>query len=96
MKPVFRLDDPTDDDVSTFHRDGFLILPEVFTDEGLKGLTEEILSLQEVKDYFKSLSKSNPEADNLPPKHPSSYFVRPWNDRGPWGDRLIDAPLVPA
>ena len=96
MKPVFRLDEPTDDDVSTFHRDGFLILPEVFTDEGLKGLTEEILSLQEVKDYFKSLSKSNPEADNLPPKHPSSYFVRPWNDRGPWGDRLIDAPLVTA
>ena len=59
MKPVFRLDEPTDDDVSTFHRDGFLILPEVFTDEGLKGLTEEILSLQAVKDYFKSLSKSS-------------------------------------
>ena len=27
---------------------------------------------------------------------PQSYFVRPWNDRGPCGDRLIDDPFVAA
>ena len=25
---------------------------------------------------------------------PQSYFVRPWNDRGPCGDRLIDDPFI--
>ena len=28
--------------------------------------------------------------------NPPTYFVRPWNDRGLWGNRLIDAPLVTA
>ncbi len=91
MKPIFRLDKPTSNDIGTFHRDGCLILPEVFTSEGLKGLTNEILSLQAVKDYFKSLAELESKGDN-----PSTYFVRPWNDRGPWGDGLIDAPLVTA
>ena len=91
MKPIFRLNAPTEDDIATFHQDGCVVFPEVFTDEGLTGLIDEILNLNAVKDYFKSLADLWAEANN-----PPTYFVRPWNDRGPWGNRLIDAPLVTA
>ena len=91
MKPIFRLNAPTEDDIATFHQDGCVVFPEVFTDEGLTGLIDEILNLYAVKDYFKSLADLWAEANN-----PPTYFVRPWNDRGPWGNRLIDAPLVTA
>ena len=91
MKPIFRLNTPTEDDIATFHQDGYVVFPEAFTDEGLTGLIDEILNLNTVKDYFKSLADLWAEANN-----PPTYFVRPWNDRGPWGDRLIDAPLVTA
>lgn len=91
MKPIFRLNTPTEDDIATFHQDGCVVFPEAFTDEGLTGLIDEILNLNAVKDYFKSLADLWAEANSSP-----TYFVRPWNDRGPWGDRLIDAPLVTA
>ena len=87
--PIFRLTASSADDLATFHRDGCLVLPDVFTDEGLVGLTDEILSQDPVREYFKSLAGFDSEAND-----PHTYVLRPWNDRGPWGNRLIDAPLI--
>ena len=37
-----------------YHRNGYLVLPNVFTDEGLADLTNEILSQDPVREYFKA------------------------------------------
>ena len=87
--PIFKLTAPSADDLANFHRDGCVVLPDVFTDESLAGLTDEILNQDTVREYFKSLADLDPQVDD-----PHTYFVRPWNDRGIWGDGLIDAPLV--
>ncbi|HIB88658.1 TPA: hypothetical protein EYN09_05480 [Candidatus Poribacteria bacterium] len=87
--PIFRLTEPSAHDLATFHRDGCVVLPDVFTDEGLAGLTDEILNHDPVREYFKSLADPDLQVND-----PHTYFVRPWNDRGSWGNRLIDAPLV--
>ena len=81
---IFKLTAPSANDLATFHRDGCVILPEVFTDEGLVGLIDEILSYHPIREYFKSLADLDPQVND-----PHTYFVRPWNDRGPWGNRLM-------
>ncbi len=89
-KSVFRFDAPLSEDIDGFHRDGYIAYPGVLTDEALEGLTGEILNLEPVRDFI-NLSDVERQKMGRP-----SYFVRPWNDRGYWGDRLIDAPLVTA
>ncbi|MBI4553934.1 MAG: phytanoyl-CoA dioxygenase family protein [Candidatus Latescibacteria bacterium] len=89
--PIFRIDTPPADALAAFHRDGYVAFPEVFTEAGLAGLTEEILDYAPVREF---LSLSPAERAGL--SNPSIYFIRPWNDRGVWSDRLIDAPLVTA
>ncbi len=88
--PVFRFDTPSEEDISNFHRDGFIAYPDVFTDEARAGLTDEILNLDPVRIFLDRLRK-DPASLDAP-----HYFVRPWNERGYWSDRLIDAPLVTA
>lgn len=85
VKPVFRVDAPTIDDLATFHRDGYVVFPSIFSDEGLKGITDEILSRDQVVEYF------GKNKDNLVDVHLRSC---PWNNKGPWGHQLFDAPFV--
>ena len=54
--PIFKLTAPSADDLANFHRDGCVVLPDVFTDESLAGLTDEILNQDTVREYFKSLA----------------------------------------
>ena len=54
--PIFKLTAPSADDLANFHRDGCVGLPDVFTDESLAGLTDEILNQDTVREYFKSLA----------------------------------------
>lgn len=89
--PIFRRDEPTAEEIASFHRDGYLAFPEIFTPAALAGLVEEVLAQEPVK-AFLALS----EAERGAQGDPFVYFVRPWNDRGYWSDRLIDAPLVTA
>ena len=91
MSPLFRIDAPSEENLADFHRDGYVAIPEVFTEEALSGLTDEVLNLEGPREYLHAL-----KADQGKPRDPSVYFVRPWNDRGPWADQLIDAPLVTA
>lgn len=88
---VFRFDEPASEDLETFHWDGYIAYSDVFTDEAREGLIEEIHQYAPVRDFL-SLS----DEDRYKLDDPTRYFIRPWNDRGPWGHALIDAPLVTA
>ncbi|MEM7347083.1 MAG: hypothetical protein AAF485_22815 [Chloroflexota bacterium] len=89
MESIFRLDTPTEDHLEAFRRDGYLALPDIFTDEARTGLIDEIMHNEAVKAYLHQRDVTGTAEGMSRP-----YFVRPWNDRGPWGHRLIDAPLV--
>jgi phytanoyl-CoA dioxygenase PhyH len=91
ITPIFRRDAPIAEEVAAFQRDGYLAFPEILTATALARLVEEIHA-QEAVQVFLALS----EAERRAQGDPFVYFVRPWNDRGYWSDRLIDAPLVTA
>ena len=91
VKPLFRFDAPSADDLAAFHRDGYVAFPGVFNDDGLKGFIDEILTREQVIELFK---KHDDELNQLP--SPYRMNVRPWNNKGPWSDQLFDAPLVAA
>ena len=91
VSSIFRLDTPSSEDLVAFHRDGYIAYPGVFADAGRTGLIDEILHLGPVVEF---LSLSEDERGKL--DRPYQYFLRPWNNRGPWSDQLIDAPLVTA
>lgn len=90
-QPIFRIDSPSAEDLVAFQRDGYVAFPEIFTEAGLAGLIDEILNDNPVRDFLTFSSAERAKLSN-----PYVYFVRPWNDRGRWSDRLIDAPLVTA
>ena len=84
---IFRIDGPSADDLETFHRDGYVVFPGVFSDEGIKGITDEIMSRDQVVEFF------DKNKNELVDVHLRSC---PWNDKGPWGHQLFDAPFVTA
>jgi len=88
VQSLFRQDAPSAADVESFHRDGYIYYPDVFLDEARERLVAEIHRLESVRDYLRQ-----PAAGENDPK---PYFVRPWNDRGPCGDQLMDDPFVTA
>ena len=51
-KPIFRTDLASEEDVAAFHRDGYVIFPEVFTDAGLEGLIDEILVVDQISEFL--------------------------------------------
>lgn len=89
-EPVFRFDAPSAEDIANFHRKGYILYPDVFTDKALAGLTGEILNLKPIREFLDLSDAERCKLDN------PTAFMRPWNDRGYWSDRLIDAPLVTA
>jgi hypothetical protein len=89
--PMFRRDAPSAAEIAAFHRDGYVALPEIFTATALAGLIEEIHAREPVQ-AFLAMSEEERRAQG----DPFIYFVRPWNHRGCWSDRLLDAPLVTA
>ena len=91
MNSLFRLKAPSPIDLNAFHHDGYITYPDIFTDEARETLIDEILHLDSVHTYLDALDE---RATATSPDEPRSYFVRPWNDRGPCGDRLIDDPFV--
>lgn len=89
QEPIFRLAAPSAADLAAFEEHGYVAFPRIFTDTGLAGLTSEILNLEAVGEFLAA-------AENDPGKVGTAYFVRPWNNRDYWADKLIDAPLVTA
>ncbi len=86
MHTLFRIPGPTQADIEAFHNDGFIAYPDVFIEEARETLIAEIEGLDEVRGYVRQLENNTDE--------PKPYFVRPWNDRGPYADRLIDDPFI--
>lgn len=84
---LFRLSGPSQQDIDSFHNDGYIAYPDVFTDDGREGLIEEITQhFQPTHQYIESLKNGD--------KPERSYFIRPWNERRKYSDRLIDDPFI--
>ncbi|RKU29650.1 hypothetical protein C6497_05790 [Candidatus Poribacteria bacterium] len=84
---LFRISEPSTEDLNSFHNDGYIAYPDVFTDDGREGLIEEIThQFEPTREYIESLNNG---------EHPErSYFIRPWNERREYSDRLIDDPFI--
>ena len=87
--PVLRRETCTPEELASFRLDGYAAFRDILTDEGRDGLTREIIEKEEIREFIQS-------AEREPDRQSKVHFVRPWNDRGDWSDRLIDAPLVTA
>lgn len=87
--PMFRRAIPLADEIAAFHNDGYIAFSDILTDASREGLIREIVEQSEVQEFLR-LSEQEPET------RAKVHFVRPWDNRGYWSDRLIDAPLVTA
>lgn len=87
--PLFRRDAPTEEELASFHCDGYLAMRDIFTEAGREGLIREVLEYEPVRTFL-----ADAESPDRDPAAPLAYFTRPWNDRWQWGDALLDAPLV--
>lgn len=85
---LFRIPGPSKADLDSFHDDGYIAFPNVFTDHARECLIREIEGLGQVREYVDQLKDLAED--------PKAYFIRPWNERGPYGDRLIDDPFITA
>lgn len=84
---LFRLSGPSQEDIHSFHNDGYIAYPDIFTDDGREGLIEEITRhFEPTRQYIKSLEKGDEQQ--------RAYFIRPWNERREYSDRLIDDPFI--
>jgi len=88
---TLRIDAPSAEDLASFHRDGYVAFSSVFTDEGLEGITDEILRQPQVVAYLGMAEEERRRLDR-----PYRLGVRNWDDKEYWSDQLIDAPLVGA
>ena len=89
LDSLFRLSKPSQEDIDSFHNDGYIVYPDVFTDDGREGLIDEITrQFQPTHQYIESLKNGD--------KPERSYFIRPWNERREYSDRLIDDPFITA
>ncbi len=83
---LFRLSAPTKADIDSFHNDGYIAYPDVLSDDARESLISEIKEYEPVRHYLNTLERNGEE--------PKSYFIRPWNERGLYSDRLIDDPFI--
>ena len=88
---MFRIDRPSDDDLALFHQNGYVAFPDVLTDAGREGLTNEILSTPEVVKFLQMTDEERGQQ-----RKPHRLNILAWNDKGPFAEQLFDAPLVTA
>ena len=89
LDSLFRLSGPSQTDIDSFHNNGYIAYPDVFTDDGREGLIEEITQrFEPTRQYIETLNNGEEQQ--------RSYFIRPWNDRGDYSDQLIDDPFITA
>lgn len=86
LGPLFRLSGPSEADIDSFHNDGYIVYPDVLTDRARGNLIAEIMEYAPVRRYLDASEQNRGE--------PKSYFIRPWNERGLFSDRLIDDPFI--
>lgn len=86
IKSLFRLSAPTKADIDSFHNDGYIVYPNILSDDARENLISEITGYEPVQHYL------NGTAPNF--VEPNSFFIRPWNERRTYSDRLIDDPFI--
>ena len=86
LESLFRLAGPSEADIDSFHNDGYIVFPDVLTDRARGNLIAEITEYAPVRQYLDASEQDGGE--------PKSYFIRPWNERRLYGDRLIDDPFT--
>ena len=86
LESLFRLAGPSQADIDSFHNDGYIVFPDVLTDRARVNLIAEITEYAPVRQYLDASEQNGGE--------PKSYFIRPWNERRLYGDRLIDDPFT--
>ncbi|NKB70327.1 MAG: hypothetical protein GKR89_24925 [Candidatus Latescibacteria bacterium] len=89
MKSLFRRSEPSAEEVAAFHRDGYIAYPDIMTDQGRQGLIEDMTQWDQARRFLALSEQERQAADN-----PDVFFVRPWDQRGPWADRLIDDEFI--
>ena len=86
-KSLFRISQPSQEDIDSFHNNGYIAYPDVFTDDGREGLIEEVTHrFEPTRSYIESLQNGDT------PERP--YFIRPWNERREYSNQLIDDPFI--
>ena len=76
MNSLFRIDEPTEANVKSFHEDGYIFFPDILKDGSRKALINKELKIaKKVQAYLNS-------ANYADTTEPQPYFVRPWNERG--------------
>lgn len=86
LKSLFRLLAPTKADIDSFHNDGYIVYPDLLSDDARENLISEITGYEPVQQYLSAMAPNFVE--------PNSYFIRPWNERRMYSDRLIDDPFI--
>ena len=86
---LFRQTEPTPKEIADFHRDGCIIYADIMTDEAREGLIGEVTNWEPARRFIALSDEARQVEEN-----PGVFFERPWNDRGPWSDRLIDDVFV--
>lgn len=86
LESLFRLSGSTKADFDSFHNDGYIAYPDVLSDDARENLITEITEYEPVRHYLNALEQDGEE--------PKSYFIRPWNERRLYSDRLIDDPFI--
>ena len=72
LRSLFRVPGPSQDDIESFHNDGYIAFPDIFTDHARESLIKEIEGLDQVREFVSQLQASRGD--------PNAYFIRPWND----------------
>ena len=58
LESLFRISGPTEADIDSFHNDGYIVYPDVLTDEARENLIAEITEYEPVRQYLDALGQN--------------------------------------
>ena len=93
---MFRIEKPTENDLAFFHKNGYVAFPSVLTEEARQGLMDEILRTPLVAEFLGMTDEERSQLTREGMKKPHRLSSQQWDDKGPFADQLLDAPLVAA
>jgi hypothetical protein len=77
--------------LADFDRDGYVVLDGIMTPAGAAGLAQEMTSHPR---YLAWLEDGEDDTASWCRRTTGRFGLRPWNDKGPYSDQTIDAPLI--
>ncbi|MEM7538825.1 MAG: phytanoyl-CoA dioxygenase family protein [Chloroflexota bacterium] len=89
--PIFTITQPSTDQLAAFHKDGFIVFRDIFTEDALSEFLDELVTHPDIAEF---IAMTDEERGQL--RDPYQHLIRDWNNKGPRSDQLFDAPLVTA